>query len=205
MVIRLFTVVFLIVAGNISLSAQVNYFSADCHSSKLYGIQESKNATSCLTVPDLSFKNKNFTKPRPRFRKQRMGNNMLYIEGLGFGADITYYTVNYDVMLQSNERTALTARLGLGVWEKNMVVPLLVNMLIGSMNSIEIGFGGVYIDQGSKFNPAGDIGYRYQSPKGGFIFRIAFTPTIERKYNSSGIETGKALTTWGGLSIGWAF
>lgn len=47
----------------------------------------------------------------------------------------------------------------------------------------------------------GSIGYRYQDPKGGFLFRATFSPL----FVFSPGEGGSAFIPWGGVSFGYSF
>lgn len=48
-----------------------------------------------------------------------------------------------------------------------------------------------------------DIGYRYSDPKGGFLFKIAYTPFV---FVTAETQTfSQKVQHWAGLSFGWRF
>lgn len=141
------------------------------------------------------------------FKRKRFANNTIYAEIGGFGY---YYTVNYEAMLQSMGRRMLNFRIGAGlISETNdkdtkankISIPGLLYFSFGETNMLDIGIGityRIYIE--NEIIPSGSLGFRHQKALGGFMYRIAITPTIET--NESGY---KIIQFWGGLSLGYAF
>lgn len=146
----------------------------------------------------------------------RTAKNTLYLELLGNGI---FYSVNYEHFLSDQ----LAARAGIsystltsetsGQTQKEgnfFTFPLMLNYLVGKGSShLELG-GGLSIITFSETNPesnlldfisgttvlvTGTVGYRYQQPDGGFVFRIGFTP----------LTNFNVVAPWGGLSLGYAF
>ena len=135
--------------------------------------------------------------------------NAVYVELLGNGL---LYSLNYDRLLTPN----IAARVGVtglaaasdsaaaGVFG----TPLMVSYLFGRGNShLETGVGVLLVAGGvenvegfedESFSGAigtATIGYRYQRPGGGFVFRAGVTPF----FNTNGIGP------WVGLSLGYGF
>ena len=143
---------------------------------------------------------------RINFKRKRLAGNTIYVEvgGLGY-----YYTINYEATLQSISRRTLNMRLGAGFIsdvEKNtkatkISLPILLNLGFGETNQLEIGAGITYrIFIENEIIPSASIGFRHQKSLGGFMYRIAFTPTIET--DDSNYEI---IRFWGGISVGFAF
>lgn len=137
--------------------------------------------------------------------------NSIYFEALGNGG---LYSVNYDRLFTDN----FGARVGFMyiseidfffVSEEDLLlIPATINYLLGNKHKFELGVGlvlasvsstGVFgFESGeSSSNVVGTatIGYRYQKPKGGFLFRAGFTPL----FNSNGFQP------YAGVSIGVSF
>lgn len=135
--------------------------------------------------------------------------NAVYLELLGNGL---FYSLNYDRLLTPN----VAARVGLSGFGAAtdsasagvIATPLMVSYLFGQGNShfetgvgLLLAAGGVENVEGfedESFNGAigtATIGYRYQRPGGGFVFRAGVTPM----FDTSGIAP------WFGLSLGYGF
>ena len=147
----------------------------------------------------------------------RSAKNGLYLELLGNGG---LYSVNYEHFLSDHMTgrvgfsvATLTSETSGGTTEREgtlFTAPIMLNYLSGKgSNHLEIG-GGMTIFSFSRSTPQNDIldfasgtavlftgtiGYRYQPPDGGFLFRIGFTP----------LTNFKAVAPLGGLSLGYAF
>jgi len=88
------------------------------------------------------------------------------------------------------------------------VIPLTANYFLENSHRLELGAGPMLIrlsaevgaprisdsDSGVSILGTATVGYRYQSPGGGFLFRIGLTPVI-----------ADGIGPWVGLSVGWAF
>ncbi len=125
--------------------------------------------------------------------------NALYGE---LGGNGIYYSFNYDRILYQKNAFALSGRIGFSMYPRDQfthffpVLPLEVNALFGkSKHHLEVGLGitphqeyRFRIDQtegtieraGREVNWFNTVrlGYRYQKPKGGLLFRAGFTPIL---------------------------
>ena len=136
--------------------------------------------------------------------------NSLYFEALGNGI---LYSINYDRMINEN----FGGRIGImylpefGIIfssiENLVMMPVMLNYFVGEKHKLELGAGIVYssFDKGDlfKFEAEGKsgvvgtatIGYRYQKPEGGFLWRIGFTPFF----------SNEVFVPSGGISLGYSF
>lgn len=134
--------------------------------------------------------------------------NSIYFEALGNGG---LYSVNYDRLFTEN----FGGRVGVMYlstldffWtsiDNILLIPAILNYFVGTKHKLELGGGIVFASVGSFGFESGSgasnvvgtavIGYRYQKPEGGFLFRAGFTPL----FNSEGVEP------WGGISLGFSF
>ena len=88
-----------------------------------------------------------------------------------------------------------------------------------SYHHIEFGVGVTYVHASSIYDgdtatedllPSLSVGYRYQSPEGGFFFKAMFTTFFDlTKGNSGRFEIGENLSVvfipLGGMALGWSF
>jgi len=136
--------------------------------------------------------------------------NHFYLELGGNGG---LYSFNYERLITDN----FTLRAGFGITPgilfvdgTFLAIPLTASYLAGSdAHKFEAGFGttfftvqdpevfGFPVEVNSFFALTGIIGYRYFKPRGGFTFRICFTPF----YNTGENEFAPS----GGLSFGLGF
>lgn len=136
--------------------------------------------------------------------------NQLYLELAGDGL---IYSLNYERLLSEN----FSLRAGFGITPGIIIaegtfihIPFTCSYLVGSKTSkFELGLGVTYFagsdveifglpaDDQSLIFLTGIVGYRYVG-KGGFVFRIFFTPI----YNS---QADPAFFPWAGLSFGFMF
>lgn len=137
--------------------------------------------------------------------------NSIYLEALGNGI---LYSVNYDRLFTEN----VGGRIGIMYLssfdiiftseENVLLVPIMVNYFTGNKHKLELGAGIVYAhadnigifgigsgEGGSGIASTATIGYRYQNPNGGFLFRVGFTPFLGK----DGFEAS------GGISLGYSF
>ena len=142
-----------------------------------------------------------------------LARNAVYVELLGNGL---FYSVNYDRLLTPK----VAGRVGLmfataeddeGDSGTFAIVPLMGSYLWGDGNShFETGIGlavatanfdfegGFDLDESGSTTGVygtGVLGYRYQRPGGGFLFRVGLTPVF----------TTNDFAPWFGLSFGYAF
>ena len=140
------------------------------------------------------------------FKRKRFAGNTIYAEMGGFGY---YYSVNYEVSLQSIDRRMMTFRIGGGLYSdvengkkaSKISIPALLYLAFGEANMFEIGAGityRIFID--NEIIPSASIGFRHQKALGGFMYRFAFTPMVVT--NDAGY---KDIKFWGGLSLGFSF
>jgi len=144
----------------------------------------------------------------PAFSQSK--SNSLYLEFFGSGG---LYSVNYDRLLTEE----VGIRVGFMYFEADwfvfftdmemFLIPITLNYLVGTgKHKFELGAGPVIVfgsvgfwgsdpGSGSGVGWTGTIGYRYQQPNGGFLFRIGFTPVLfSGEFHPSG-----------GLSLGFSF
>jgi hypothetical protein len=135
--------------------------------------------------------------------------NAVYVELLGNGL---LYTLNYDRLVTPNV-AARVGFMGLGAASDSasaavVAAPLMVSYLFGGGSShLETGIGVMLaagaVDEVEGFEDesfsgaigTATVGYRYQRPGGGFVFRAGVTPF----FDTSGIAP------WIGLSLGYGF
>jgi len=154
--------------------------------------------------------------------------NAFYVEALG---NARLVSANYERIFNQSGNMKTAIRLGYGFWKvqyggenfNNSMLPLELNSLIGNkQHHLEIGFGTTVnfekirpmfysgfgeVHTVSYLSYHGRIGYRYQKPTGGLLFRASFTPFYSRDYS---FTTGKndyekRFYPWVGLSVGYAF
>ncbi|MCX6139258.1 MAG: hypothetical protein NTX15_00225 [Candidatus Kapabacteria bacterium] len=141
----------------------------------------------------------------------------LYSEFLGSALCLT--SIHAEAVLGRFERGSLleTFRVSAGIGIapiQNNYAPIMGRLIfLQGSGHLELGLGlGVLVVQrppqentkqylpamsGSDVNITGVVGYRYESPSGGFMFRVAATPTIDMGT--------KEFIPFGGFSIGWAW
>lgn len=144
-------------------------------------------------------------------RAQSAGNgnghfaqNAVYIEAFGQGV---FYSLNYERRITQD----VSLRGGITAWNGLIGFPLMVNALLGQDGDyFEIGVGLVagyttswllssrsYITSGKGLvYGTATVGYRYEPYKGGFLFRIGFTPILAHH---------DLFIPLGGVSVGYAF
>ena len=131
---------------------------------------------------------------------ERIGKNVVQASA-GFGGVIAAYSVNYERLLlrfEDNSLVGLWGKAGLGEWAMfgdngGGYQRLMVGLLTGkSKGHFELNFGGarMYNQRGFEnywkindpqaepvksnyvqWDPAGSLGYRFQKPEGGILFR----------------------------------
>lgn len=140
--------------------------------------------------------------------------NSVYLEFFGLGG---YGSINYERKILKHKKINLAVRGGISFYgmrdftntvNPDLIFPFSFNSTYGNTHKLELSAGKTIsnfvhpdittwkpkrvTDLHSHFN----IGYRYQKDKGGFIFRIGYTPIV---------EFNRTLRHWGGASVGYAF
>ena len=131
---------------------------------------------------------------------KKLKPHSIYVE---LGGNSIFYSLNYDYLFSLSENGKLAVGAGLeyltmGSYDNSyaplsksfLLVTPAVNLLLGKKSHhLEVGMSAIYFSI-----PSARIGYRYQPAKGGFLFRIGYTPII------------LAMPLhWGGLSFGYTF
>lgn len=152
--------------------------------------------------------------------------NAFYIEALG---NARLASLNYERIFNQSENMKTGIRLGYGFWISdfdnelftNSILPIELNSLIGKdRHHLEFGIGTAlnfeksttyyFFGVGPKYRDPylsfhGRLGYRYQKPEGGFVFRLAFTPMFTRDNSSISSERMSKFYPWAGVSFGYSF
>lgn len=145
--------------------------------------------------------------------------NYFHLELGGTGG---YYSLNYERNIINLNTFKTSGQIGFsfvpGGWY-DISVPIGINEQFSFSNHhIEFGIGFVALREFRKDNGedesrfwsdgiTGRIGYRYQKPDGRFIFRIGFTPLLQRERSGLNYDPGapfNVFTPWGGISIGYS-
>jgi len=140
-------------------------------------------------------------------------HHSIYAELLG---NSTFYSINYDYLFRIyKDNVKLAVGTGIGYFryrylyhggpEKRITrifyfTPEINFLFWKKSHYFEAGTAfmvGIVDNKYVEFVPNGRIGYRYQPQKGGFLFRIAYTPTF--------IEWGFLRYHWFGVSFGYIF
>ena len=165
-----------------------------------------------------------FASASQRLAAQAPANNAAYVELLGSGG---VASLNYERRIG-----AVRARVGYGGWttsdlfgagkEEFTTIPITLSHLRGSgRHHLEAGGGvtfGTRTFTSSFGEPAtrssfttltGILGYRYQKPGGGFLFRAVFTPFFGLSPEDDGYPNdsypSSGFTPSAGISLGAAF
>lgn len=157
-----------------------------------------------------------FFLPQYGVAQQNRAKNHLYVEALG---NALFYSVNYERALSEK----LLGRVGFSFYTiegealagreqfegNGTTIPIMINYLSGSGNGhLELG-GGIAVYSTDVDNPSSDfldfngstllftgtVGYRYQQPGGGFLFKLSFTP----------LTNFEVVLPWLGAGIGYSF
>ncbi len=157
------------------------------------------------------------SKPRrSKFKRQRLASNTLLGEVgyfMGYYKGMRY-SFNYDAILQAEESTCLSIRLGIGysqatndstVIGQEVFFPISVHVLFGIKNQFDIGLGSYYFENRQHLTPFIFIGFRHQNPKGGLTYRIGGDIHLERVYDLIGRNLQKTAIYGPLIAIGWSF
>jgi hypothetical protein len=144
-----------------------------------------------------------------------IAKNSISLDILGIGG---YGSINYERMIYNfDNNLKIISRIGLTSYNltdfttkfnPDIIIPISISVVYGKKHNLEVGVGQVIsnvvkVSQESyepiretNFHANFTLGYRYQKSKGGFIYKIHYTPLIEF-YDD--------FKHWGGISIGYAF
>lgn len=145
--------------------------------------------------------------------------NSIYIDLLGTGG---WYSLNYERLVFSHGKLDLGVSSGLSLnhfkdFERNLnpdfTLPFSLNAIYGTNHHVEAGIGTTlasvvradedyYAKRYFNINMSLTLGYRYQKPTGGFLFRAAYTPLIPVYRQTSKSDRFKS---WISLSFGYTF
>lgn len=152
--------------------------------------------------------------------------NSFYIEFLGHSA--TSFSVNYERGFYENNKSYISGWLGLGLYNlplqfiddrEGFNIPFGLNSTWGKSNHhMEFGIGSG-INHGRSIEKPSPlffrmlfsmrVGYRFQKPSGGFLFRAGITPTFPAYYfydNRDGLlEDLDLIFHLVGISVGYTF
>ncbi|MFH2096437.1 MAG: hypothetical protein ABIJ16_12075 [Bacteroidota bacterium] len=141
------------------------------------------------------------------FRKRRFANYAFYVEAAGAG---WYYSINMDFIIESKEKHIFSARIGTSAYPDTVGMqfhsPAMLFFLFGRKNMFETGIGVDFAmtQAGTQLNPVLNIGFRHQPPKGGLVYRFAFTPHF--KYvEDPDIGDDYRFFPWVGIAFGWSW
>ena len=149
-------------------------------------------------------------------QQSKQAKNNVYLE---FAGNAFFYSFNYEHHMGKNIYGRLgfsfgTVRTELaGGRERKdgtlITIPLMINFLSGeNAHHLELGAGltpfiyseenpdnDIFDVSGSTVLFSSVIGYRYQKPEGGFLFKLGFTP----------LTNFKVFAPWAGISLGYSF
>ena len=128
--------------------------------------------------------------------------NTVYAEVGGNGI---VYSLNYERVFYLKNKPRFCGRIGIAVFPQPfpgdgvaVVCPGEINLFWGGEhNFLEIGTGFTYNSVENAHLLIFRLGYRFQKPEGGFLFRIAATPVLSSEIDQP--------VFWAGLSVGYAF
>lgn len=131
--------------------------------------------------------------------------NSIQFELMGVGY---VYSLNYERVILNGNRFKTNAQIGYSYFPYiRTLIPISLNELISfGKHHAEIGFGYTYSPNGESFY-LGRIGYRFQKPKGKWLFRIGYMPWSNNFVSSeqNGKENKPEWYSWGGITLGYAF
>ena len=158
--------------------------------------------------------------------------NAAYVEG---GGNALYYSINYDRVIPLSQNLSIAPRVGFAFlpWIENssrnfgsIRIPTELNVLWSkdrlSSNFVEVGIGMsfiqlrqnvTYLETGATGNrntlgkvTLARLGYRYQKPEGGLMFRAGvLVPVAEDKYSRQRFGDDIFYRVWAGIGLGYSF
>jgi len=152
---------------------------------------------------------------------ENLKKNSFYAE---IGGNAVLYSLNYDRLFKISSKINVSTRLGYGYTKNINGNGLRLNMVPFELSGLfpvyidehflEIGSGITAINsKGFRFNHTETIlalalrvGYRFQKPEGGMLFKIGYTPMYDFYVNNPDDNT--TYHTWvlfAGIGIGYTF
>ena len=147
--------------------------------------------------------------------------NSIYAE---IGGNGVLYSINYERLFKLSKLFNVTSRIGYGYTDnfnfnklKTNSIPFEINGLFSlskEKHFIEIGSGVTYMyieDQSTESSNFGTLiyaarlGYRYQKPNGGIMYRIGITPLYDFYSDQQNLVKSNTWFIFGGISIGYNF
>jgi hypothetical protein len=143
------------------------------------------------------------------YNNNKISKNSIYFELLGSAGYL--YNISYDRIVLTKGKNHISTGLGFqytpfsSKLTNNPVSSLSpqINYFYGIKHHFETGLGLVYYFNSSDLDIPIRIGYRFQKPEGGLLFKVALTPLLTKSYPIFG--EGLLLIPWGGIAIGWTF
>jgi len=144
-------------------------------------------------------------------KKTCLNNTAFYAEFAGNGG---VYSVNYDRRIFGNDKNSFNIRIGIGYIpskeeEDDIFIPFELLLITGKgRHHPEFGLGLTMENRPERSgtwepNLFGRIGYRFQKPDGGWLFRIGFTPYSSYFNDYTGAD--HLIQPFGGISVGYSF
>lgn len=152
-------------------------------------------------------------------RQVRDAKNAVYLDIMGTGG---WYSLNYERSMYSADKLHLGISGGVsanhfkdftGKFNPDWSFPVSLNAFYGRNHHAEFGIGSTFVsvvranqdydpERALNINMTMTLGYRYQRPEGGFLFRAAYTPIIPvyREYTERG-----GFKNWFSVSFGYSF
>ena len=161
-----------------------------------------------------------------KIEKPKLKHHSVYVE---LGGNSLFYSLNYDYTFSLSRGCKLAVGSGLSYFVTSsyensdtpedkpfLFVTPAVNFLFGKKSHhLEIGMSAINLVM-----PSARIGYRYQPAKGGFFFRIGYTPLFQKtepysysfidsdsdsNFHSGGSSRRIQHIPWAGISFGYTF
>lgn len=153
------------------------------------------------------------------YNGDKEAKNSVYLDIMGTGG---WYSLNYERILFTKDKLDLGISSGASVthfkdfdrrFNPDFSIPLSLNAFYGKNHHLEVGVGSTFASvvradedylaqRYLNINLTMTLGYRYQKPGGGFLFRAAYTPIIPVYRQIS--ENGE-FKNWFSLSFGYSF
>jgi hypothetical protein len=124
-----------------------------------------------------------------------------------FGSSYYFYNLTYERILLNGTKGKLSSGLGFQLFpaipgsdgDIFSFTPQ-VNYFFGVKHHFETGIGVCYFLNNEEIAVPLRVGYRFQKPEGGFLFKFALTPTFVPDFFGEAV-----FLPWAGAGIGFAF